>query len=148
MTNFVVKDSGARQEFDSGMVRDTEEGKLDHNIIEYGPMKLRWIEHLCLARAKYPDVAPGIPNWTQAESIEEFARFLASAARHFDVWRAARLLELTHWGTSGTFIPVTTPEDEAAGVFFNVNGVEFVRSRVGHVGYTVNVDNIRGLSDG
>ena len=123
---YTVEDSGEHAEFDSGMVRDTEEGKLDHNIIEYGPMKLRWIEHLNTSRSKYPDVKPGVPNWTQARGIEEFARFLASAGRHFDHWRDARLAELTRWSETGEFEPYLTPEDEAAAVFFNMNGVEFV----------------------
>ncbi len=124
--DYTVEDSGERAEFDSGMVRDTEEGKLDHNIIEYGPMKLRWIEHLNVARAKYPDVKPGIPNWTLAREIEEFARFLESAARHFDHWRDARMTEMIAWSLTGKYEAIPTPEDEAAAVFFNMNGVEFV----------------------
>jgi hypothetical protein len=34
---FEVKDSGARQEFESGMVRDTTEGKTDYTRILDGP---------------------------------------------------------------------------------------------------------------
>jgi hypothetical protein len=129
---FVVKDSGERAEFDSGMVRDTTEGKLDYRIINYGPMKQRWIDHLNAARVKYPDVTRGTPNWTVANGIAEFDRFLESAERHFDIWAEARRQELTRWGVTGKFQSFPTAEDEAAAVFFNINGAEFVRAKVEH----------------
>jgi hypothetical protein len=128
---FTVEDSGERAEFESGMVRDTTAGKLDWRIVRYGPMLKRWVRHLTTARAKYEDVAPGIPNWTQAEGIEEFDRFLESADRHFSIWMEARLRELTRWGESGEFTVWYTHEDEAAAVFFNINGAEFVRAQNG-----------------
>ena len=127
--DYVVEDSGERESFDSGMVRDTADDKLDHNIIQYGPMRMRWIIHLDTARAKYPDIGLGIPNWTLADSIEEFNRFLVSAGRHFDHWRDARLVELVNWSREGIFQAVQTPEDEAAAVYFNINGAEHVRGK-------------------
>lgn len=116
-------------QFKSGMVRSTPEGKLDHRIINYGPMKLRWIIHLDANRENYPDIAPGIPNWTVGDSIEEFDRFLESAERHFDNWAAARRRELTGWSQRGYFLADDqgVGEDEAAAVYFNINGAEHVR---------------------
>ena len=124
---FTVEDSGEHQEFASGMMRDTSEGKTDHRIINYGPMKQRWIKHLNIARAKYKDIAPGVPNWTVGDSIEEFDRYLESAERHFANWASLRRAELTYWGLEGSFIPIHSDEDEAAAVFFNINGAEHVR---------------------
>ncbi len=127
MVSFTVEDSGDRQDFASGMTRDTTEGKIDHRIINYGPMKQRWINHLNIAREKYEDIAFGVPNWTVGNSIEEFDRYLESAERHFDNWATSRREELTAWSKAGYFVPIEAGEDEAAAVFFNINGAEHVR---------------------
>lgn len=112
--DFIVKDSGARQEFASGMVRDTAEGKTDYTAVLDGPMFDRWAEHLTKAKAKYPDIAPGVANWTLAEGEEEMARFRKSAFRHFRQWLRG-----------------DTDEDHAAAVLFNINGYEYVRAKLG-----------------
>ena len=64
--DFVVKDSGARQEFESGMVRDTSFGKVQFHRVNDGPMLKRWAEHLTKGAVKYPDNEDGTPNWTKA----------------------------------------------------------------------------------
>lgn len=110
---FVVKDSGQRQQYDSGMVRDIEEGKTDYSNVLHGPMFDRWAEHLTKAKAKYPDVAPGVPNWTLAEGPEELARYRRSAFRHLVKWLKGQV-----------------DEDHAAAVFFNINGAEYVLERM------------------
>ena len=112
-TGFTVKDSGERQEFDSGMVRDTQKGKTNYTRVFEGVMLRRWAEHMTLAEAKYPDVAPGVANWTQAKTPEEVQRFRVSATRHFVAWLAGE-----------------TDEDHAAGVFFNINGAETTRKKI------------------
>ena len=124
---FTVEDSGSHQQFESGMMRDTAEDKIDYRIINYGPMKFRWIMHLNIARAKYADIAPGTPNWTVGDSIAEFDRYLESAERHFANWASLRRAELTHWGKTGEHILLDGDEDEAAATFFNMNGAEHVR---------------------
>jgi hypothetical protein len=106
---FGLKDSGARQEFSSGMVRDTTEGKTNFLNVRFGPMFRRWAEHLTKGRQKYPDVAPGTPNWTLANGIEEYLRAKESAARHFESWLAGE-----------------RDEDHAAGVYFNINLAEYI----------------------
>jgi len=107
---FEVKDSGNRQEFDSGMVRDTTNGKTDYTRCLEGPMLERWAIHLAKGAIKYPDVAPGKANWTLAEGSEEWLRFRQSALRHMIQWLNGE-----------------TDEDHAAAVFFNINGAEYAR---------------------
>lgn len=103
--DFGVKDSGAREEFDSGMVRDTEDGKADFTLIRRGPMFVRWAVHMTKGAIKY-----GRHNWTAANSEDELERFKRSAARHFEQW-----------------LDGERDEDHAAAVMFNLNAAERVR---------------------
>ncbi len=111
--SFITKDSGKRAQFDSGMVRDTEEGKTDYTTVLDGPMLDRWAELLTRAKAKYPDISPGVANWTLASGEAELARFRKSAFRHFRQWMRG-----------------DRDEDHAAAIIFNVNGAEFVREKL------------------
>lgn len=110
---YQIKDSGARQEFDSGMVRDTTEGKVEFLSMRLGPMFKRWAAHLTKGRQKYPDPSPGVPNWTLASGEGEFIRARESASRHFEQWLAG-----------------DEDEDHAAAVFFNINLAEYVREKL------------------
>lgn len=114
MDEFTIKDSGARAEFDSGMVRDTEDDKVDYlNLFDvFEPMGTRLAAHLTKGRKKYPDAASGVPNWKLAEGDEEYQRYRRSAARHMKQWLAG-----------------DTDEDHAAAVLFNINGAEHVLER-------------------
>jgi len=105
---FEVKDSGQRQQFASGMVRDVTDGKTNYLLIRSGPMFQRWAEHLTKGAVKYSE-----DNWLKAEGEAELKRFTASAARHFEQWLAG-----------------DRSEDHAAAVFFNLNGAEYVRDRM------------------
>lgn len=108
MPEFVVKDSGQREQFDSGMVRDTEDGKIDYTLILDGPMLDRLAAHLTKGAKKYEP-----RNWMQASGQEELERFERSALRHMLQWlRGDR------------------DEDHAAAVMFNINGAEYVRERL------------------
>lgn len=109
---FIVKDSGKREEFSSGMMRDTAEDKIDFSLPLNGPMFERWAAHLTKGAKKYPDVKPGSPNWMLARGDAELARFKKSAVRHFIQWYNGM-----------------TDEDHAAAVFFNINGAEYVKNR-------------------
>jgi hypothetical protein len=110
---FEIKDSGARQEFKSGMVRDTTAGKINYLKVLDGPMFDRWAEHLTKGAIKYPDVSPGVANWTLASGVEELIRFKQSAFSHFRKWVREEM-----------------DEDHAAALFFNVNGYEFVKEKL------------------
>lgn len=107
MSGFAVKDSGKREQFDSGMVRDTTEGKTDTLLTRDGPMFWRWAVHLTKGAVKYSK-----RNWMRANGPTEEERFKESAARHFEQWLQGE-----------------TDEDHAAAVFFNINGYEYVRTR-------------------
>lgn len=105
---FIVKDSGEREQFESGMQRDTEDGKADFTLIRKGPLFKRWAEHLTKGALKY-----GRHNWTNADSENELDRFQRSAARHFEQWLAG-----------------DRDEDHACAVVFNLNAAEYVRDKL------------------
>lgn len=105
MNEFVIKDSGKREEFTSGMVRDTSEDKDNPALVKDGPMYKRWVKHLTAGAKKYAK-----RNWMKASGEAELERFRESAQRHFDQWFAGE-----------------TDEDHAAAVFFNINGACYVQ---------------------
>ena len=115
MSEFVVKDSGVREEFKSGMVRDTSNGKVRYNRVLDGPMFKRWAEHLQKGAVKYPDTPSG-PNWMLAAGAVELKRFKESAMGHFIDWLEGKV-----------------DEDHAAALFFNVNGAEYVKGRMSNM---------------
>lgn len=106
--DFIVKDSGKRQEFTSGMQRDTTDGKIDYTLITDGPMLKRWAEHLTKGAKKYAK-----RNWMRANGQDELERFKESAFRHFMQWFHGE-----------------TDEDHASAVYFNVNGYEFCKGKL------------------
>ncbi len=105
---YVTKDSGKRQVFTSGMVRDTEEGKLKPHLCLSGPMFDRWAGLMTRGAEKYEE-----DNWMLAQGTAEYQRFRASAFRHFMQW----------WRGEND-------EDHAAAVFFNINGAEYVEDKL------------------
>lgn len=68
-----VKDSGAREEFDTGSVRDTQQGKGRYDLIPVGPLK-RLAKHYENGANKYGD-----RNW---EKGQPSSRYYSSAMRH------------------------------------------------------------------
>src|ERR1022692_4495958 len=105
---FEIKDSGERQYFESGMQRDTQEGKPLYHLIYSGPMFERWAVHLTNGAKKYDE-----DNWMQANGEAELKAFRASAFRHFVQWFRGDI-----------------DEDHAAAVYFNINGAEFVKEKL------------------
>lgn len=105
--SFIIKDSGERAEFTSGMVRDLADGKIDYTLITDGPMFKRWAIHLTNGAKKYAK-----RNWMLAEGNEERERFRESAFRHFIQWFEGDV-----------------DEDHAAAVMFNINGYEYVKGK-------------------
>lgn len=106
--DFVVKDSGKRQDYESGMRRDVEDDKPDFTLAVDGPMFERYAMHLTKGAKKY-----GRRNWQLANSEEEMERFKRSAFRHLIQWLAG-----------------DRDEDHAAAIMFNVNAAEYVRGRI------------------
>jgi len=99
-----IKDSGKREQL-GGMVRDTSEDKVRYDLVFDGPMFERWAKHLTDGAKKYE-----ARNWTKAYTEKERERFRESAVRHFIQWLRG-----------------DTDEDNAAAVFFNINGHEHVK---------------------
>jgi hypothetical protein len=104
---FKTKDSGKRESYKSGMVRDTTEGKVDYSLVHIPSLK-RWAELLTRGAIKY-----GRNNWQKANSIEEYERFRASAFRHFIQWFSGE-----------------EDEDHMAAVFFNLAAAEYVKDKI------------------
>lgn len=109
--SYTTKDSGQREEYDSGMVRDTQEGKSRFDLVipkgmPYDEQLLtRWANLMARGAEKYGD-----RNWEQGEGVAEMDRALASAFRHFMQWFTNE-----------------TDEDHAAAILFNVQQVEYLK---------------------
>jgi len=112
--SYITKDSGVRQEFDSGMRRDTQESKPMFSLLmaKYVPYKeqlvTRWAELMGRGAEKY-----GYRNWELANSVEEYERFKDSGMRHFMQWMNDE-----------------TDEDHAAAVMFNINAAESIKYKL------------------
>jgi hypothetical protein len=106
--SYDVKDSGTREHYAGGMVRDTAVGKIDYTLVFDGPMLDRWAAHLTKGAVKYDK-----GNWLKADGPEELARFRESAARHFVQWMRG-----------------DADEDHAAACYFNVNGYEYLKAKL------------------
>lgn len=104
---YETKDSGQRQEFSTGMIRDVQEGKPRYDLLDR-PMLKRWAELMARGADKY-----GERNWEKAETELERQRFKSSAIRHMFQWMDGE-----------------TDEDHAAAVYFNIAGAEMVRSKL------------------
>jgi Domain of unknown function (DUF5664) len=104
---FVTKDSGKREEFETGMVRDTQDDKPRYDLI-WKPGLKRLAELMARGSVKY-----GARNWEKASTVEELERFRSSANRHFEQWMLG-----------------DTDEDHMCGCIFNMFGAEFVREKL------------------
>lgn len=99
-------DSGKRVEFESGFVRDVDEGKPRYDLI-WRPLLKRWAELMARGAIKYGD-----SNWQLASSEEEAKRFRASGFRHFMQWLEGE-----------------EDEDHAAAILFNVMAYEYMKDK-------------------
>lgn len=104
---FETKDSGIREDYPSGMRRDTQQGKPRYDLIDE-PMLTRWAELMARGAEKY-----GENNWLLADSQEELKRFQASGFRHFIQW-----------------IRGDNDEDHAAAVFYNIAAYEAIKRKL------------------
>ena len=107
-TAFEIKDSGDRKTFDSGMVRDTAEGKTDYTLAYDGPMFERYAIHLTKGAVKY-----AARNWMKANSYAELDRAKQSLARHYIQYQRGDV-----------------DEDHAAAIMFNINLIEYIKTRL------------------
>ncbi len=111
---YTTKDSGKREEFPSGMRRDTQDGKPRFDLVvpkgvPYpAQMLTRWADLMARGANKYGD-----RNWEKGNGQDELVRAKASAFRHFMQW-----------------ICDEDDEDHAAAVLFNVQQVEVLKWKV------------------
>lgn len=102
-------DSGKHETYNSGMRRDTQEGKPRFDLIVpkslpyEATMLTRWAYLMARGAKKYGD-----RNWEKGNGFEELDRAKASALRHMMQWLSGE-----------------TDEDHAAAVFFNVAAAEY-----------------------
>lgn len=103
-----VKDSGKREEYASGMVRDTTDNKPQFSLLlregvpfEEQPIT-RWAHHMAKGAKKYKR-----RNWELARTEEELERFRDSAMRHIFQWACG-----------------DTSEDHCVATWFNMNAYE------------------------
>src|SRR5437879_2153736 len=106
--SFIIKDSGARHQWPSGMQRDVTDQKVRYDLVYDGPLFHRYAIHLTKGAFKY-----SARNWMKANSEEEYERFRESAWRHF--------IQFMHGDTD---------EDHFAATVFNLNGMVYVRERL------------------
>lgn len=104
---FETKDSGKREEFRTGMVRDTQDDKPRYDLVD-GSFLKRWAELMARGAKKY-----GENNWRKAATAEELTRFRASAVRHMF-----------------QYLEGDRTEDHAAAVAFNLAGAEMVEEKL------------------
>jgi hypothetical protein len=112
--SYETKDSGKREQFDSGMVRDTQDGKARFALVvpkgvPYAEQMLtRFAELMARGADKYGD-----RNWELARGQAELDRYHDSAFRHFMQWLTGE-----------------TDEDHAAAVLFNIVAAETVKFKM------------------
>ena len=105
--NYTTKDSGKRVEFPSGFNRDVQENKPRFDLIPTSMLK-RLAELYARGADKYGDW-----NWQKAETPIEYQRFIGSAFRHVEAWRAG-----------------DQDEDHASGAIWNIMAYEWHMERV------------------
>lgn len=101
---FVVKDSGEREGFTTGSVRDTDDGKPRYDLISHHGLR-RLADHMAKGAVKYGD-----RNWELGQPTD---RFYASLFRHLMAWRDGE-----------------TSEDHLAAVVFNAFGIIHMEEEV------------------
>lgn len=110
---FTVKDSGKREEYENGFVRDTEDGKVDLtsyiviedlDLVDLEGLQ-RYAAHMTKGAVKY-----GRENWRQATGLIAHLRFARSLVRH-----VVQLLKGDR------------TEDHASAIKFNVDAFEQTR---------------------
>jgi hypothetical protein len=104
---FSTKDSGEREKYQNGMVRDTQKDKDRFDLCDKS-MYLRWAQLMARGAEKYGD-----NNWRKAASKEELDRFKSSAERHFMYWLMG-----------------IDDEDHAAATWFNIVAYEVTKDKI------------------
>ncbi len=107
LQEYTTKDSGERQQFSTGMVRDTQTDKPRYDLLDMEMLK-RWAELMGRGAKKY-----GEHNWKKACTQEELDRFKASFLRH-----------------AIQYFNGDRDEDHGAACMFNIAGAEMVKKKL------------------
>lgn len=118
---YTINDSGSRQQFSTGMVRDDQD-KIRYDLIPLFMLD-RFAEHLTKGAKKYSP-----RNWQKAETKEEMERFIASSYRHFFAYMSGE-----------------ETEDHFSAIIFNLCGCEMVRAKLR--GETIAISPISDIID-
>jgi hypothetical protein len=114
MTAYETKDSGHHLEYDSGMRRDSQDGKPRFDLIrtKLQPYEEQMIYRYAMLLARGAEKYSA-RNWEEGDSEEELERAKASLLRHTEQLVAGE-----------------TDEDHAAAVWFNSQAIEYFRWRI------------------
>ena len=156
---FETKDSGARQQFDSGMVRDTQDGKNRLDLALDGPLPLAlfvdgpksdaisaFIAWYTNARENFVDMEAAVrvvklvANYEGGIS-ELFSRYAALMTRGAVKYSARNWMQADGQAEYERFVSSACrhffqwvkgdrDEDHAAAVIFNLNGAAYVRGKI------------------
>lgn len=155
MSEFITKDSGKRQEFDSGMVRDTTEGKIQFDLALDGPV-INWdllcnsikdeddsllsLFYIWYMSGNQDDAKAFISDLAGFEGgmfpfFKRYAELMTRGAVKYKArnWMQARgEAEYTRFRESALrhffqYMAGDQDEDHAAAVCFNINGAEYVK---------------------
>ena len=115
-TPFITKDSGERQEYASGMRRDTSTNKPQFQFLLWPgvPYAEQFITRCAALMARGADKY-GAWNFTKANSEAELARFKESALRHMLQWACDE-----------------EDEDHAAAIWYNVSSYVNLQAKLRH----------------
>lgn len=114
---YITKDSGRREEYSSGMVRDVNGDKPRFDLIlpEGIPFEDQFLTRIAQLLTRGA-VKYGERNWEKASGDEEMNRFKGSALRHLMQWMCGE-----------------DDEDHGAAVVFNLLAYETVKARTAPV---------------
>lgn len=114
MTEYQTKDSGVHQEYESGMRRDSQDGKPRFDLIrtKLQPYEEQMIYRYAMLLARGAEKYSA-RNWEDGCGEEELERAKASLLRHTEQLVAGE-----------------TDEDHAAAVWFNTQAIEYFRWRM------------------
>jgi hypothetical protein len=152
--DFVVKDSGKRQEFEGGMMREPQDDKLRYDLAFDGP--LFW----AMYGGKYEGLIKAAKDWYDHKGLDKAARVVFELALITDGgldaiidrytilmmrgaikysegnWlKAQGEAELKRFVASFSrhlvkYLRGETDEDHLAAIFFNLNGAEYVLGKL------------------
>ena len=103
----VIKTSGKKKKYNSGLQRDDDSNKVDYSLV-YLPLLKDWAEHLTEGAKKY-----GRNNWMKANSVEELEHAKSSAYRHFIQYMNNETDEMHH-----------------AALIFNLSVIEYLKNKL------------------